>query len=44
MKSQTDEALIGVITNGKGQMPAWGKILTPEQITNVLAYVRTLAK
>ena len=44
MKSRTDADLIGVITNGKGQMPAWGKILTEQQIQHVLAYVRTLAK
>jgi mono/diheme cytochrome c family protein len=44
MKTRTDADLIGVITNGKGQMPAWGKILTEQQIQHVLMYVRTLAK
>lgn len=44
MKTRTDEDLTDVITNGKGQMPAWGKILTEQQIQHVLAYVRTLAK
>jgi mono/diheme cytochrome c family protein len=44
MKTRTDADLIGVITNGKGQMPAWGKILTEQQIQHVLVYVRTLAK
>lgn len=47
MHTRTDAQLIDVITNGKsGVMPAWGKtgILSPTDIKNVLAYVRTLAK
>lgn len=30
-----------IITNGKGQMPAWGKTLTPKDIKNVIAYLKT---
>src|SRR5262245_45598975 len=46
MKTRTDAELIDVITNGKGAMPAWGKTgtLSPTDIQNVLAYVRTLAR
>jgi mono/diheme cytochrome c family protein len=46
MKSRTDAQLIEVVTNGKGAMPAWGKTgtLSPTDIKNVVAYVRTLAK
>ncbi len=32
----------GIITNGKGTMPAWGKILTPADIEDVIAYLKTL--
>jgi len=46
MHSRTDAELIGVITNGKGAMPAWGKtgVLSAKDILDALAYVRTLAK
>jgi mono/diheme cytochrome c family protein len=44
MNAQSDEALLAVISAGKGQMPAWGQVLTEQQMKDVLAYVRTLAK
>jgi mono/diheme cytochrome c family protein len=46
MKSRTDQQLVDVVTNGKGAMPAWGKsgTLSPTDVRNVVAYVRTLAK
>ena len=44
MSTQTDEQLLHSIREGKGQMPAWGKILTEEEMHSVLAYIRTLAK
>ena len=44
MNSRTDEQLIEVIRNGKGGMPAWGKILSDEEIHAVLKHVRSLAK
>jgi len=44
----TDEQIHEAITNGKktevGNMPALGKRLKPEEITDVVNYVRTLAK
>jgi len=30
-----------IITDGKGTMPAWGKILTPTDIEDVIAYLKT---
>lgn len=30
-----------IITEGKGTMPAWGKILTPTDIEDVIAYLKT---
>lgn len=30
-----------IITNGKASMPAWGKILTSSDISNVIAYLKT---
>ena len=37
---------IAVVTKGKGQgkMPAWGDILSPEQIDKIWAYMRTRGK
>lgn len=42
MSSKSDEELLNVIRNGKGAMPAWGKVLTEEQIQAVFKYVRSL--
>jgi len=44
MNSRTDEQLLQVIRNGKGAMPAWGKVLSEEEIQAVLKHVRTLAQ
>jgi mono/diheme cytochrome c family protein len=44
MKTRTDAQLLDVIHNGKGAMPAWGKILNEAEMQAVLKYVRTLAK
>ena len=46
MTTRTDDDLYGVIYNGKGSMPAWGKtgILTESEIRSALMKVRTYAK
>jgi cytochrome c6 len=44
MRSRTDDQLLEVIHNGKGGMPAWGSVLSDQEIHDVLKYVRTLAK
>ena len=44
MSTQTDEQLLHSIREGKGQMPAWGKILSADETNAALAYIRTLAK
>ena len=44
MKKFTDGELFDVITNGKGAMPAEGKRATPEQIWNLVNYVRSFAQ
>jgi mono/diheme cytochrome c family protein len=36
--------LIAIIKSGKGKMPAYGTKLTPEQIDDVVGYIRTLEK
>jgi mono/diheme cytochrome c family protein len=43
MNAQTDEALLSVIRNGKGNMPAWGNVLSEVETQSALMYVRTLA-
>ncbi len=40
----SDADLIAATTNGKGKMPAYSGKLTPAQIKDVVAYIRTLQK
>lgn len=42
-QKQSDAALAEVITEGRGKMPAFGAKLKPDDITKLVAYVRTLA-
>ena len=44
VQKQTDEQLTTIITAGKTPMPAYKDKLTGDQITQLVAYVRTLAK
>ncbi len=44
VQKQSDEELSGIITNGKNKMPAYGKSLKPEQIKDLVTYIRPLAK
>jgi mono/diheme cytochrome c family protein len=44
MKTFTDGELFDIITNGKSGMPSEGKRATPEQIWNLVNYVRLFAK
>jgi cytochrome c6 len=44
VQQQSDADLTAIITTGKGKMPAYGKSLKPEQVKDLVAYVRTLAK
>ena len=40
----SDADLIGIVTNGKNKMPAYGKSLKDPEIKDLVAYVRELAK
>jgi len=44
VQKQTDEEIAGIIGNGKGKMPAYAKSLKPEQIKELVAFIRTLKK
>jgi cytochrome c6 len=44
VQKQSDADLAGIVTNGKNKMPAYGKSLKPDQIKDLVAYVRSLAK
>jgi cytochrome c6 len=44
VQKQSDDELSAIIGNGKGKMPAYGKSLNPEQIKELVAYIRTLKK
>lgn len=44
VQKQNDEDLSGIITNGKNKMPAYGKSLKPEQVKDLVTFIRSLAK
>jgi len=44
VQKQTDDELAGIINNGKGKMPAYSKSLKPEQVKDLVAYIRSLKK
>ena len=44
VQKQTDAELVEIITKGKEKMPPYGGKLTKEQIDQVVAHIRTLAK
>lgn len=44
VQAQSDDAISGIIGTGKGKMPAYGKSLKPDQIKDLVAYIRTLKK
>jgi cytochrome c6 len=44
VQKQSDDELSGIIGNGKGKMPAYSKSLKPEQIKDLVAFVRSLKK
>ena len=39
-----DDELTAIITSGKNKMPPYGKSLKPEQVKDLVAFVRTLKK
>ena len=43
VQKMSDADLAATITNGKGKMPAY-KTLTPEQVKDLVAYVRAVGK
>jgi mono/diheme cytochrome c family protein len=40
----SDAELTEIITKGKNKMPGYGKSLKPEQITDLVGYIRSFAK
>ena len=44
VQQQSDADLTTIITTGKSKMPAYGKSLKPDQVKDLVAYIRTLAK
>src|SRR5271169_3590760 len=44
VQKQTDTQLSDVIAKGKNKMPSYEKSLKPEQIKDLVAYIRALAK
>jgi cytochrome c6 len=44
VQKKSDAELTASITTGKGKMPAFGKKLKPDQIAQLVAYIRALPK
>jgi cytochrome c6 len=44
VQKQSDDELSGIVTSGKGKMPPYGKSLKPEQIKELVAYIRSFKK
>jgi cytochrome c6 len=44
VQSQSDAQLVELVTKGKDKMPAYGKTLKDDEIKDLVAYVRALAK
>jgi cytochrome c6 len=44
VQQQSDADLTAIIASGKGKMPAYGKSLRPDQVKDLVTYVRSLAK
>ena len=44
VQAESDADLTTIINTGKGKMPTYGKSLKPEQVKDLVAYIRTLAK
>jgi len=43
VQKMSDADLSGIISNGKGKMPAY-KTLTPDQVKDLVGYIRSLKK
>jgi cytochrome c6 len=43
VQKQSDADLTGIIANGKGKMPSYGKTLKADEITGLVAYIRGMA-
>jgi cytochrome c6 len=44
VQKQSDADLTTIITSGKGKMPAYGKSLKPNQVKDLVAYIRSIAQ
>jgi len=44
VQKQSDAALTEVITKGRAKMPAFGAKLKPDDVTQLVAYIRSLPK
>jgi cytochrome c6 len=44
VQGMSDADLTAAITDGKGKMPAYGKSLKPDQVKDLVAYIRSFAK
>lgn len=44
VQKQSDEEISDIISKGRNRMPSYGKSLKPEQIKDLVAHIRTMAR
>ena len=44
VQNMSDAELTAIITDGKAKMPAYGKSLKPDQVKDLVAYIRSFGK
>lgn len=44
VQGMSDAELTSIIADGKGKMPAYGKSLKPDQVKDMVAYIRSFGK
>jgi cytochrome c6 len=44
VQNMSDAELTAIIADGKGKMPAYGKSLKPDQVKDLVAYIRSFGK
>ena len=44
VQNMSDPELTAIITDGKNKMPAYGKSLKPDQIKDLVSFIRSFAK
>ena len=44
VQNMSDDELASIVSKGKNRMPAYGRKLSPQQISDLVKYIRSLKK